>query len=286
MVEDLGSTLEKGFETWKKNVILCLPFVFNAVLTGIVASIIIGGAALASVPSMVRYFESLDASAYDGFLQLLPEILQGIRIIIIALVVTIILGMIIDAFFWAGAIGMAKEATETGETNLSHMVEYGKRKYLSLFVTKLIIGLISFVGVVFLIPGLVYMLPKLGELSALSGGEVITAVALFGVGFLTMIIYITIISIIFALPRYAVVLDDVGAIQGIKNGFRHFMENKVAVFLLWLIILVVTGIAVSFGAVTQIGGLISVILLLLVVYPLTALWWSRLYLSVQEQAKE
>jgi flagellar biosynthesis protein FlhB len=138
---------------------MCLPFVFNVVLTGIVASIIIGGAALASISSMVPYFESLDARAYDGFLQLLPKILQGMRIIIIALIVTIILGMVIDAFFWAGAIGMAKEATETGQTNLSHMVEYGKRKYLSLFVTKLIIGLLAFVGVVFLIPGIAHIFP-------------------------------------------------------------------------------------------------------------------------------
>lgn len=28
------------------------------------------------------------------------------------------------------------------------------------------------------------------------------------------------------------------------------------------------------------------ILLVMVIYPLTALWWSRLYLSVKEQAEE
>ena len=146
--------------------------------------------------------------------------------------------------------------------------------------------MLSFVGVVFLIPGIAYILPKLRELSALSEGEVITAFALFGVGFMAMIVYITIVSIIFALPRYAVVLDDVGAIQGIKNGFKQFMENKVAVFLLWLVIFAITLISGSFSAVTQIGGLISMILFVMVTYPLTALWWSRLYLSVKEQTEE
>jgi uncharacterized membrane protein len=71
-----------------------------------------------------------------------------------------------------------------------------------------------------------------------------------------MIVYITSISIIFALPRYAVVLDDVGAIPSIKNGFKHFMENKVAVFLFWLVIFVITLVSGSFSAIKNIGGLI------------------------------
>nr|QNO57602.1 hypothetical protein POLJIEDG_00005 [Methanosarcinales archaeon ANME-1 ERB7] len=101
-----------------------------------------------------------------------------------------------------------------------------------------------------------------------------------------MIVYTLIVSIIFVLPRYSVVIDDVGAIQGVKNGFGFFMRNKVAVFLLWLITFVLFAIAAAFGAIEYVGGLISAILFVIVIYPLTVIWWSRLYLSMVEPTEE
>jgi hypothetical protein len=234
------------------------------------------------VPQLTK----LDELTPDVIPQILPQILQSMGIIIIAIIATIILCMLIDAFFWAGAIGIAKEATETGRANISHMIEYGKRKFISLFFTDIIIGLISFVGLLFLIPGILYILPKLSVLSVLPPEEVITTLAVFGLGFLAMIAYILIVRIIFALPRYSVVIDDVGAIQGVKNGFEVFRGNKVAVFLLWLITFVLFIIAAAFGAIEYVGGLISTILFVIVIYPLTVIWWSRLYLSMVEPAEE
>ncbi|MGB3460101.1 MAG: hypothetical protein WBB08_12600 [Halobacteriota archaeon] len=286
MVEETGSVIGKGFETWKQNLSICLPFVFSSILTFVVGIILIGGAILAAIPSLVPQFTKLDEITPDVIPQLLPQILQSMSIIIIAIIATIILCMLIDAFFWAGAIGMAKEATETGRANISHMIEYGKRKFISLFFTDIIIGLISLVGLVFLVPGILYILPKLSVLSVLPPEDVITTLAVFGLGFLAMIAYILIVSIIFALPRYSVVIDDVGAIQGVKNGFGIFRGNKVAVFLLWLITFVLFIIAGSFGAIEAIGWLISTILLVIVIYPLTVIWWSRLYLSMVEPAEE
>ncbi len=282
MVEDIGSVIRKGFDTWKENLCICLPFVFSSILTPIVAIIIIGGVILASTPSLVPYFTKPDEITPDLTPQLLPQILQSIDIIIIAFIVTIILCGLIDAFFWAGAIGMAKEATENGRTSFYHLIEYGKRKFISLFFTDIIIGLISFGGIVFLIPGILYILPELRALSELPPEEAAMALAVFGLGFLAMIVYLMIISIIFALPRYSVVIDDVGAIEGIKNGFAAFMRNKVVVFLLWLIALAVTMIVASLGAIPYIGGIISMILSVIIIQPLTVIWWSRLYLSIVE----
>ena len=286
MVEETGSVIGNGFETWKRNLSICLPFVFSQILTFVVGIIIIGGAILAAIPSLVPLFTKLDEITPDVIPQLLPQILQSMGIIIIAIIATIILCMLIDAFFWAGAIGMAKEATETGRANISHMIDYGKRKFISLFFTDIIIGLISFVGLVFLVPGILYILPKLSVLSVLPPEEVITTFVVFGLGVLAMIAYILIVSIIFALPRYSVVIDDVGAIQGVKNGFEVFRGNKVAVFLLWLITFVLFIISASFGAIEYIGWLISAILFAIVIYPLTVIWWSRLYLSMVEPAEE
>ena len=282
MVEDIGSVIRKGFDTWKENLCICLPFVFSSILTPIVAIIIIGSVILASIPSLVPYLTKPDEITPDLIPQLLPQILQSIDIIIIAFIVTIILCGLIDAFFWAGAIGMAKEATENGRTSFYHLIEYGKRKFISLFFTDIIIGLISFGGIVFLIPGILYILPELRALSELPPEEAAMALAVFGLGFLAMIVYFMIIGIIFALPRYSVVIDDVGAIEGIKNGFAAFMRNKVVVFLLWLIALAVTMIVASLGAIPYIGGIISMILSVIIIQPLTVIWWSRLYLSIVE----
>ncbi|HJH27164.1 MAG TPA: hypothetical protein C5S37_10460 [Methanophagales archaeon] len=282
MVEDTGSVIGKGFDTWKNNLTICLPFVFSAILTHIVAIIIIGATILAIIPSLLSYLTKSAEPSPELILQLLPQIIQSMGIIIIAIIVTIILCMLINAFFWAGAIGMAKEATETGCTNFSHMIEYGKRKFLSLFFTDIILGLISFVGIIFLVPGILYTLPTLRALSELPPGEVFTAFAIFGLGFLAMIVYILIISIVFALPRYAVVIGDLGAIRGIKTGFKMFMRNKVAVFLLCLIVFTANMISMSFGVIEYIGWVISAILSIIIISPLTVIWWSRLYLSMVE----
>lgn len=278
MVEDLGSIIGKGFETWKRNLIISLPFVLSWILTTIVAIAVIGGAILATIPLLIPYFTEPTKLTPDLIPQLLPQILQSLSVIIIAIIVAIILYILINAFFWAGAIGMAKEAIATESTNLSHMVDYGKRKFKSIFFADIIVGLISIVGIIFLVPGILYILPKIRALSELTRGEVFTALAIFGLGFLALIIYITIISIVFALSRYAVVIDDVDAIQGIKNGFKFFKSNKSVVFILWLIVLVANLISGSFSSIESIGWAINLIISAIIIQPLTVIWWSRLYL--------
>jgi hypothetical protein len=282
MTEDLGTTIRDGFETWKKNLSICLPFVFSWILSSIVVLVILGVAVLATLPALVSNLDALDKLPPELIFQQLPVLFQNVGIILIAVAVAILVSMLIDAFFWAGAIGMAKEAIETGHTDLAQMIEYGKRKYVSIFVTNLIIGLLSLVGLLFLIPGILAILPQLSTLPALSESEVVTLIALFGVGFLAFILYTIIISILFALPRYVVVISDVGAVDGIKTGFTCFTRNKLAVFLLWLVLVAVNILATALGAIPHIGGIIMLILLIVVVLPLTVIWWSRLYLSMVE----
>ncbi len=52
--------------------------------------------------------------------------------IIAAVIITVILVLLISAFFTAGAIGMAKGAAGKGRTSLSDMTEYGRRKFIIL----------------------------------------------------------------------------------------------------------------------------------------------------------
>jgi len=76
----------------------------------------------------------------------MPQILSSIGIIIAAVIITAILAMLISAFFTAGAIGMAKVATQTGKTSMSDMKDYGRRKFISLLFADIIVGFIPYVG--------------------------------------------------------------------------------------------------------------------------------------------
>ncbi|RLI88985.1 MAG: hypothetical protein DRO62_02655, partial [Candidatus Altiarchaeales archaeon] len=82
--------------------------------------------------------------------------------------------------------------------------------------------------------------------------------------------------------------------DGIKRGYRFFMDNKLHVFLLWLIVsvidLVIGVINFFFGlifiAIPVVGPLIRMvfnlllaIILAVTLAPITACWWTRLYMD-------
>jgi hypothetical protein len=285
MVEELGNILRNGFETWKKNLTICLPFVFSLALTSIVAFLIIGGAILMVVgpllPSVMQEISNNAGEIPSEIMQQLqPLFLQNISIFIAAIVIAGIFVLLINTFFIAGAIGMAKEATATGRTSLSDMTYYCKRKFVSLLGANIIVFLIVLAGVVFLIPGLVALTPTLTTSQAPPDVTNMAAFVMLGFGFLIMGLYMLIVSIIFAIPPYAVVLDDLGAVDGVKRGFHFFTAHKVDVFLLWLVVLVITIVAsIILGNIPLIGQWLSMAVSVLIIEPLSVLWWSRLYLS-------
>ena len=284
MVEELGSVIQKGFDTWKANLSICLPFVFSAILTFAVAIILLGGAvlvAIPSLPSLPPYLINPEAITPELILSLTHQFAQHIGIIIAAVIITAILALLISAYFTAGAIGMAKVATQTGKTDMSDMKDYGRRKFISLLFADIIVGLITLVGLVFLIPGILYALPLLATISEPTPEVFLPAFATFMIGLLIMCIYMIIISILFALTRYAVVIDDLGAIDGVKKGFYLFRDHKVDVFLLWLVALVISlVVSVILGLIPFVGQFLNIAISIIVIQPLIFIWWSRFYMSL------
>jgi hypothetical protein len=288
MVEELGDILRSGFETWKKNLTICLPFVFSLLLTLSVGALVIGGALMMVLGPVLPSLTPSLTSAASGEIppeliqQLQPLLLQNIGIFVAAVVITGIFVLLITTFFSAGAIGMANEATETGRTSLADMTDYGRRKFISLLVATVIVGLIAFAGVVFLIPGVVYLLPAITSQTPPDVTNM-AAFALLFLGFVIMLFYMLIVSIIFALPPYAVVIDDLGAVEGVKKGFTFFMAHKLDVFLLWILVLVIAILAsIIVGAIPYLGQWLSMAVSVLIIQPLSVIWWSRLYLSGRE----
>ncbi|MHC1585813.1 MAG: DUF7847 domain-containing protein [Candidatus Syntropharchaeia archaeon] len=280
MTENLSTVFGEGFDTWKKNLNICLPFVFDLIIGNLILIVIVGCGILLSTPWIMEYLMNPPKIQPEVVPELISRILPSIGTIIAAFIIAFIIRSLIGAFFIAGAIGMAKEAIETGTANLSHMMEYGKRKFISLFLADAILGVIAVVGIVFLIPGAYYVFSNLSEFLQSPPPEMIlSALILLGTGFLLMFVYVLIVQIIFAPVRYAVVIDDLGSIDGIKRGFRFFMERKLDVFLLWLIIAVINILAGFIGNIPYVGWLIGVIISAFVIQPLGVTWWSRLYLA-------
>jgi hypothetical protein len=286
MVEELGKILSSGFATWKKNLTICLPFVFGFILIGIVALVIIGSALVIAIgpiiPTIMPYLTDSGEIPQEIMQQLPAQFMANAGLLLGAILVTVILMLLINSYFTAGAIGMARVATKTGHTSLSDMLDYGRRKFLSLLGVNVLIALILLAGFVFLIPGIISSV--LGGISdppfvAANMG----AFALFGIGILITILYMLIISIMLAVPPYAVVISDLRAIEGLKTGFRFFMEHKLDVFLLWLVVLAIAVLAsIVLNNIPVVGGLLSMVVSVVIIQPLVVIWWTRLYLSGTE----
>jgi len=289
MVEKLSKIISNGFATWKTNLTICLPFVFSLVAIGIVGLVIIGSALVIAIgpfiPTIMPYLADSGEIPPEIMQQLLAPLMASAGLLLGAILVTVILLLLINTFFNAGAIGMARVATKTGHTSLADMLDYGRRKFLSLLGVSVAIAVIQLAGLVFLIPGLISFVSS----SEISGtpfdAASMAAWALLAIGLLLLILYMLIISIVLAVPPYAVVISDLRALEGLKTGFRFFMAHKLDVCLLWLVVLVIAVLAsMVLGIIPSIGGLLSMVVSVVIIQPLVVIWWTRLYLSGTESA--
>lgn len=192
MASDLEDILRSSFLTWKRNLSIGVPFLFSSMINSLFIVFYI----------VVMYLLINPLQPNPNWIFLLLGMLLFIPLLFIM--------SLISSFFYAGAIGMSKKAVETGKTSLDDMVEYGRKKFITLFLTELLILL--FMMVIGFMVLLIQMLFR---------GEFIT-------------IFITIVGIVFAVVPFAVVISDLGVIDGLKKGYGFFMNNKFRVILLWV----------------------------------------------------
>jgi len=277
-MEDVGALIGKGFEIWKRNLNLCIPFLLNLVFS-IVALLPLAVAFLAILGfsnDLSSLESALESASPEELLSMLGD---ELFILIAAFLLVILVISLISAFFTAGAIGMAKEALETGKSTTATMWHQGRRHFWNMFVASIIMGIIVVAGFAFLLPGIIYLLPSFDP-----GPE---TVALLVAGIMLLIIYALIISLLLATVPYALVVDSLGAVAAIKASIDFFRYNKFDVFILWLVIVAISiglqmiGSSISAGdTVTyQPLSILTGIINLFVFAPLSTLWWTRLYLS-------
>ncbi|HPJ29957.1 MAG TPA: hypothetical protein PLZ42_01035 [Methanothrix sp.] len=279
MYEDIGTLIRRGFETWKRNLNLAVPFVL------MIAAIMLLAVAMAVILLYPLITASPDVLSTAGDVEdpeQLMELLSSVMNVGV-LAAVVLLGLLImgltTSFFTAGAIGMAKEATLTGRTTLKDMTASGRRHFLSLFLAEILTAIIVSAGFVLL------TLPFLSDIGAVfeaNDPEFGPFVMWIGL----IIIFGLLVSLLLAMIPYALVVEGLGPIGAIKAGIRFFLSNKMDVFLIWLVVMAISlaiqvigvpfsGSETASGIFSMVNGVVSV----LVISPLTTVWWTRLYMT-------
>ena len=286
MPEDIGTIINKGLSTWTRNLNICIPFVFNLLIGGLLALIAFFiFVVIFIVPPMSGANIDPETISPEQMMDIFSSVFsENILIVAVFLLGFILLLTFVESYFTAGAIGMAKNALIKGDTSLGDMFSAGNQNAFNLFLASILISLITLLGIVFLIPGFL-VVEDFGMLLT-NPESVAQSATLLVFGFLFWGIYIAVISIILAVVVYALVVDRLDPISALETGFRFFMNNKLDVFLVWMI-LVALSIALSLvgslfnsvEALAIIWTFVNFIISVVVIPPLTTIWFTRLYLD-------
>jgi hypothetical protein len=279
-MESINELLGKGFSLWRSNLNLCIPhllgffFAMIALFAGLIAVIFSGFIPLEGLNETALQ----DVQEGQMLSNQMEEYLAGLQgsdlmKIALAVLVVFILVALIDAFFAAGAIGMARQALEKGKSDTSALWSAGRRHFLGMFLAELLMTFIILIGMVLLLPLF---------------GSGLESISLMTVALILIaVLYALAITLILAVMPYALVLEDLRPVQALFASIDFFRYNKFDVAVLWLVVVALSmalqmiGGAFSTGEAGQgqplsaITGMIS----LLVLAPLSNLWWTRLYMS-------
>lgn len=283
MYEDFGTIINRGFYSWVRNLNICIPFFLNLLFNIILYIVFV-------VALGILLFESnavsLTNSAVPSDIEVLSILWKGLsqNILLSAafILMFILFEVLVQSFFTAGAIGMAKRATETGDTVLPDMIVSGSKNVFRLFLIDLLIGLLMLVGIVFIVPGAL----SIGNLSVLIENP--QASSLQGAGLLALGIilwsgYLIILNVALSFTQYALVIDELEPLEALSAGFHFFMENKVDVLFVWIIYIGLTSvntfISNYFGSSSFLVAVLTLLLSIAVIQPLITVLFTRLYAS-------
>lgn len=193
MTESIENIIRNSWTAWRKNPILGLPYLFNTIVSIALILLFAASVFLFLNPLKDLPMTGINPQSIDWTILFLDIGLFCLLMLATALIST---------FFNAGAIGMSYKALETGACSLDDLTSYGGKKFLTLFLTDLLIFIPVFVVAI----GLLFV-------QMIFPGDFVTILSLAA-------------GIILAMVPYAVVIGDKGPVEGIKTGMSLFKENK------------------------------------------------------------
>jgi hypothetical protein len=277
MYDNIGTLIGAGFGLWRKNLVLCIPFllVFAFYLLAIVP--------LAAAMAML--FGSMpDPSSILSSPEVFSKMAAYLPGLAVAFLIFVLLAALISSFFTSGGIAMAEQAAREGKTSTGVMWSSGRKNFWNMFVASILIALVMLAGLVFLLPGALSVPPGMWT----SLGENQQAIGLLAFGALMLVLYLLVMSLVLAMSPYALVVDSLGPVESIKASIGFFSYNKFDVFMMWIIVVAISlglqmmgSTAAAAGAEHfQIGwSLFTTAANLLILSPLSTIWWTALYMS-------
>ncbi len=285
MYEDFGTIINRGLSSWVRNLNICIPFVlsifFNAVLyilfIGVMGYLIfISNSGIITDPAAISTLSDTEIlSAVWGGLT------ENILLSVLLIFVFFLVGIFVQSYFTAGAIGMAKKASETGDTTLSDMFASGSKNMFRLFLTVLLLSLLTLGGIVFLVPGAL----TIGDLSAVieNPEASVPGIGMLGIGVILWTLYIMALSIVLALTQYALVIDELEPLEALSASFHFFLQNKLDVLLIWMIYIgmafITTVVRDYAGSNSTLVSALTYLFPVVVLQPVITVLWTRLYVS-------
>jgi len=235
---------------------------------------------------------SLDSIATmddNELLQLMSASIGGnIATFVVLVILVFVVLQLFQSYFFAGAVGMSQSAIAGGDTSIADMFNAAGSNFMNVFMANVIIVLVELAGIVFVVPGAILVRNnwELIDSSQFAGG-----ILLLFIGMLIWLLYLLILGLLFSVIIYVIVIEHVSALDGITEGVRFFLDNKVSVFIMWFIVFVVSAVVGFVFYIT--GNLIALtgsdslniawsfgsqFILLVTLHPLIIVWWTRLYM--------
>jgi|WetSurSiteA1Bulk_404760.scaffolds.fasta_scaffold09595_2 hypothetical protein len=265
MTEGLSQIIRNGWETWKVNLILCVPFIIRiALLIALFIPIVL---------ALTMHFNRLSPEAAAASSEALNDFLREYAFITFPIAaLSIIAVALVFSFFQAGAVEMSKEAIEKGTTNLDTMWSAGKKKFLDMFFSYILTILIVMGATI--IAGLPFFLGWANP--TLSG-------LLFGLGLLIAFAVLLLATLATALIPYALVIDDLGPVDSVKASISFFRTNPLdivtMVIAIFLISFVASIISLPLSILPIVGSLVNTFINQVIIASLSTIWFTRLYMS-------
>ena len=243
-----------GFEQWWKNFVIVLPFIFNAVastITLIVLFLIFSSIFVASFPQaemlknlvIAKTFEATDIETLNSIFT--PGVLAYFAL---AVIISVIVLALVKAYFYAGAIAMASEICTMGKTKLSTMTK-GSKFFLRYFLIEFILGIALLLWLfIFSLP---FILSKNISLIVIPFVSILPLVFLY---------------VLFLLPTYFLVLNDLNVWQAFAKSIEVVKKNYWTTFGLALIFLLMF-VLENMVRIIPFVGFIGLLVSLLVIEP-------------------
>jgi len=286
MHENLETIIRKGFYSWVRNLNICIPFILNFFVDLILLVLFL---VLLSILLLASNNGNVVNTASFSQKEILSTLLEGftenITLSILLILLFFLIGMFIQSFFTAGAIAMAKKASETGDAPLSDMFSSGSKNAFRFFLTTLLITLLELGGIIFIVPGVLMV----GDLSTLIENPIaqMQGTEIISIGLTLLGIYIVAISIVLSPTLYALVIDGLGTFEALSTGFHFFMKNKMDVFLIWIIFTMLSLINILVSEYADPGSILvswfTSLLPIVILQPLKTVIWTRIYVSKKGQ---